>query len=65
MNLISLFIITFLLLGAFFIVSNEGLHLQKEPDRIVFVQHYGLWMFKLLSNSYTITGNLLKFDWLP
>ncbi len=65
MNILSLLIVTFLLIGAFFIVSNEGLHLQKASDRGVFFQQYGLWMLKLLSNTYTITGNVLKFDWLP
>ncbi len=65
MNLISLLIILFLLVGAFLIVSNGGLHLQRAQDRGIFFQQYGLWMVKILSNTYTITGNFLKFNWLP
>ncbi|MBM3232773.1 hypothetical protein FJZ18_01245 [Candidatus Pacearchaeota archaeon] len=65
MRLVSLLLITFLLLGGFFIISNEGLHVQKTDERNVFIEKYSLWIIKLVSQAATITGNALKLDWLP
>jgi hypothetical protein len=65
MKLILLLVIAFLLLGGFFIISNEGLHVQKSDERQIFIEKYGLWVIKIASQAVTITGNALKLDWLP
>jgi hypothetical protein len=66
---VVLFIVIFLLMNAFFIISNQNLAL-KNPDNVskLFVD-YGIWVMKVGNNIYNVggevTGNVVKFNWLP
>ena len=60
-----LFILIFLLTGAFFIISNENLIL-KNPDNVdKFFSLYAKWIDQLTDNFSGATGYLVKMEWLP
>ena len=55
----------FLCLGAFFIISNNNLHLEDAKELHVFGGQYMHWLGNLFSNTKSISGYLVKFEWLP
>lgn len=65
MRWFGLSIILFLLLGAFFIVSNENLYLLKREDFSKFYSLYYQWLINIFSNIVSVTGHVVKFHWLP
>lgn len=60
-----IFIVMFLLIGAFFIVSNENLHLGDSEQRAKFASEYYEWFVKIFSNTKTVSGHVINLDWLP
>ena len=58
-------IVFFLLLGAFFIVSEKKLSLANYEDMKILKNKYSSWINNILSNSIKFTGNAIKLDWLP
>jgi hypothetical protein len=59
------FLIVFLLIGAFFIISNENLNLDNKNNIDIFLSEYGQWIGKLIDNSRIATGYIVKMGWLP
>lgn len=64
MRLVILFFV-FLLLGAFFIVSNENLHLKDKAEFDQFAELYYGWFGDLFSNAKSMTGYIVKAEWMP
>ena len=62
---IRIAIIIFLLLGAFFIISENHLALKDSENINKFVLLYTDWLGKLYENSVSTTGYLIKMEWLP
>lgn len=62
---IIMFVIVFLLIGAFFIISNNNLHLGDTEQREQFMQSYHGWFVKIADNAIGISGYVVKMDWLP
>jgi len=62
---ILMFIIFFLLIGAFFIISNENIKLNNKENVNYFFKLYGQWFDQLIDNSKTATGYAVKMEWLP
>ncbi len=62
---IVLFIIFFLLLGAFFIISEKNLFLKNPEARKELAVSYFTWIKQLFDNSKNLAGYVIKFDWLP
>ena len=60
-----IFIIMFLLIGAFFIISNENIKMNTKENVFHFLGLYASWFDQLLGNSKTATGYLVKMEWLP
>ncbi len=60
-----MFIIMFLLIGAFFIISNEEIKLDSQKNVGVFFQLYGRWIDSLVNNGRTVLGYVVKMEWLP
>jgi hypothetical protein len=58
-------IIIFLLIGAFFIVSNNNLHLNASKDMQKFVGLYYSWLSGLFDNVKGISAYVIKADWIP
>ena len=65
MNRLLLFFIIFLLLGAFFIISNRNLHISKENDRKELGKLYYAWLSGLFENAKHVTGYAVEYKWLP
>jgi len=64
MKIISIILI-FLLIGAFYIISENNLHLKEQEELNQFVSIYVSWIASLYENSVSITGNMIKMKWLP
>ena len=62
---IILFIVIFLLMNAFLIISNNNLHINNtENIKQVFVL-YGDWIKQVSGNLGQVTGDAVKLDWTP
>lgn len=64
MRLVMLFL-AFLFLGAFFVISNNNLHLADVQQASQFFGLYSNWVGSILSNSVSITGHVVNLRWLP
>lgn len=62
---IIMFIIFFLFLGAFFIISEEGIRLNSKENFIIFLDSYKIWFSDLLNNGKTVSSYVVKMEWLP
>ncbi len=62
---ILLFILIFLLFGAFFIISENNLRLNSGDNLQEFFKLYISWIEGLIENTSSITGNVIKTQWLP
>ena len=62
---ILMFIILFLLIGAFFIISNQNLKLGEKQNIQTFLTLYSEWFDQLITNSKTASGYAIKMKWLP
>ena len=60
-----MFLIMFLLIGAFFIISNENIRLNNSENVDYFFKEYGLWFDSLFSNGKVVVGYVAKMEWLP
>ena len=60
-----MFIVFFLLMGAFFIISKEGIKLNSKENIQTFFNYYFSWTQKLFDNSKTVTGYVVRLEWLP
>ncbi len=58
-------LIIFLLIGAFFIVSENNLALKNEDERLEFGRMYSKWVANVIDNGKEITGYVVKMNWLP
>ena len=62
---IFIFLVIFLLSGAFFIISNNNLHLGVSDEFNKFSGEYYGWFFKLFGNAKSVTGYVVNMNWLP
>jgi hypothetical protein len=60
-----LFVMIFVLAGAFFIISNNNLHLGNTGEFNQFMDSYYGWFFKLAHNAGTMTGYIVNINWMP
>lgn len=60
-----LFLLAFLLFGAFLIISNGNFHLKDQLERKEFLNSYYSWMDNIIHNVGTITGAIIHVDWVP
>ena len=62
---IFLFILLFLFIGAFFIISNQEIRLNNSENIGLFLDEYGKWMDNLFGNGKVVVGYVAKMEWLP
>lgn len=62
---IYMFIIIFLFIGAFFIISENNLPLARDGNLGNFVDLYFSWIGQIFENSGHLVGNVIKLSWLP
>jgi hypothetical protein len=58
-------LLTFLALGGFFIISNHDIHLNTGQDMDKFQGLYYNWLSGIFTNFKSITGYVVKYEWLP
>ncbi|MCU0642303.1 MAG: hypothetical protein MUF61_01845 [archaeon] len=61
----AVFLVIFLLAGAFFIISNNEIHLGSSGAFNKFMDSYYGWFFKLAHNAGSVTGYVINVDWMP
>jgi hypothetical protein len=57
---ILVFIIFFLLLGGFLIISNENIRLDSGKNVDKFIYEYKFWLNKQVNSSFKIAGKVIK-----
>jgi len=62
---IFMFIIVFLLIGAFFIISNQEIRLNTSENMGIFFKEYASWIDNLSGNGKVVLGYVVKMEWLP
>ncbi len=62
---IILFFLMFFTISALLIISNNNLEMYKEKNIENFFGDYFEWVDDIYLNTQTITGNIIKLDWLP
>ena len=62
---IRLFILIFLFLSAFLIISNSNLHLKNANEARNFGNLYYSWLLGLAGNTVKTTAYVIGFNWLP
>ena len=62
---VLMLVIMFLLIGAFFIISNDNIRLNTAENVDLFLTSYAQWFDKLIGNSGTVVGYVVKMQWLP
>jgi len=62
---ILVFLMMFLLVGAFFIISENKLALKDSENRERFYDMYQDWANRIFDNSKGLAGYVIKLDWLP
>jgi hypothetical protein len=60
-----MFLVMFLFLGAFFIISNQNIKMDSSENVGQFFSLYGQWIDGLIRNSGKIGGYVVKMEWLP
>ena len=60
-----MFAIFFLLIGAFFIVSENNLKMSENGSMGKFLGLYYLWTSQIFDNGADLVGYVVKMDWLP
>ena len=60
-----MFIILFLLVGAFFIISEQNIKLNNMDNISTFFQIYNSWLINIFDNTKTVSGYVVGMKWLP
>ncbi len=55
----------FFLIGAFFIISQNNLHLNNSENADKFISIYKIWLEKTFNNFVSLTGHVVEMKWLP
>ena len=64
MKILMIFFMLFVV-GALFIISNNNLAMHKKENFEKFSELYTRWIDQIYINSQTLTGEVIKLDWLP
>ncbi len=58
-------LVFFLLLGGFYIISEENIRLNSFENVDDFFVLYAKWADKIIENGRTVSGYIVKMEWLP
>ena len=59
------FVVFFLFMGAFFIISENNIDLKQDEEVKRFGNLYYNWVSNIFDNSKQIAGYVVKAEWLP
>jgi len=62
---VVIFLVVFLLAGAFMVISNNNFHIGNSAEFNSFMKSYYGWFFKIFENTKTVTGAVINMNWLP
>ena len=62
---IYILITMLLVIAALFIVSERNVNLKTSEGRLELGKVYVGWMSQVLINARTVSGYVIKLDWLP
>ncbi len=62
---IAMLFIFFILFGAFYIIAENSLPLNKPESVDTFISKYASWIDRLIGNGKSFTGYLTKMEWIP
>ena len=62
---IAMIIVIFLFIGAFFIISQNGLSMLEKENTVKFLSLYKSWIGSTVGNVGSLTGHIVKLEWLP
>ncbi|MDO8622791.1 MAG: hypothetical protein Q7R52_00950 [archaeon] len=60
-----LILVSFLIIGALFIISNNNLEMYKQENINTFFTLYIQWGGHILDNAKEVSGNAVRLDWFP
>lgn len=55
----------FFCIGAFFIISQNNIHLNSSENADKFLALYKTWLEKTFENIGSLTAHVIKMEWLP
>lgn len=58
-------VVIFLLIGAFFIISQNNLSMLEKENTLKFLSFYKSWLITTIGNAGSLTGHIIKLEWLP
>jgi len=58
-------LVFFILLNAFFIISNNNLQINDAENLKEFLNLYFQWFSQIKNNFTEITGNVINQNWIP
>ena len=58
-------LVFFILLNAFFIISNNNLQINDAENLKEFLNLYFQWFSQIKNNLVEITGNVISQSWIP
>lgn len=59
------FILVFLLMGAFYIVTAHNIALKNPGAFETLLVKYLGWFPKVIENVISVTGHVIKLEWMP
>lgn len=62
---ILMLIIIFFLIGVFFILSENNLHISNKTELKQFNEKYKSWLSDLGGNLKQASGFVIRLDWMP
>ncbi|MBS3085199.1 hypothetical protein J4225_00765 [Candidatus Pacearchaeota archaeon] len=58
-------IFIFFIFAALLIISNNNLAINNQENMRIFYELYGNWLNQIFFNTQKITGEIVKYPWLP
>ena len=65
MGKLLFFIIVFLLIGSFFVISQQNLDIKNKTDQQTFLKSFGSWLGQVGKNMVQVSSYAVKMAWLP
>lgn len=62
---IAMLVVMFFLIAAFFIISQNNLHLNNEAEFSKLGSMYFSWFSGVFDNLKSLSSYVVKMDWLP
>lgn len=60
-----MFIIMFVLIGCFLIISNNNLYIYKTEGMQKFAENWNLWRDNIQKNLISVISQTTKLNWMP